>query len=86
MTIASEQRIRPLTNDEKKAAEAAFRGAPFQPTWSESARRIYQGIAAAMANRGETSLGLFSDHRSPTATFPSAFEAKSRARTKSNAR
>ena len=29
---------RPLTYDEKKAAEAAFRGAPFNSDWSESAR------------------------------------------------
>ena len=38
-----------LTHDEKKAAEAAFRGAPFNPAWSHTARRIYQGISAAMA-------------------------------------
>jgi len=38
-----------LTHDEKKAAEAAFRGAPFDPAWSHAARRVYQGISAAMA-------------------------------------
>lgn len=33
-----------LTNDEKKAADAAFAGRPFNPTWSASARVIYDGI------------------------------------------
>ena len=51
MSTATLEQIRPLTNDEKKAAEAAFRGATFNPTWSESARKIYQGVSAAMAAR-----------------------------------
>lgn len=42
---------RPLTYDEKKAAEAAFRGAPFDPQLSESARKVYLGISSAMANK-----------------------------------
>ena len=51
MSTATLERVRPLTNDEKKAAEAAFRGAVFNPTWSESARKIYVGVSAAMATR-----------------------------------
>jgi hypothetical protein len=39
---------RELTYDEKKAAEAAFTGRPFNPEWSDAARRVYDGIAAAM--------------------------------------
>jgi hypothetical protein len=35
---------RALTNDEKKAAESAFTGGPFNPEWSESARKVYDGI------------------------------------------
>jgi len=35
---------RPLTLDEKKAAEAAFRRDPFDPKWSEAARAVYEGI------------------------------------------
>ena len=35
-----------LTFDEKKAAEAAFRGLPVDPTWSSSAHVIYYGILA----------------------------------------
>jgi hypothetical protein len=37
-----------LTHDEKKAADAAFAGRPFNETWSASARTIYDGIVKAM--------------------------------------
>lgn len=37
-----------LTNDEKKAADAAFAGRPFNPAWSTSARVIYDGIVDAL--------------------------------------
>jgi hypothetical protein len=39
---------RPLTYDEKKAAEAAFRGEPFNPAWSSAAAKVYAGIVNAM--------------------------------------
>ncbi len=42
---------RSLTYDEKKAAEAAFRGEPFNPTWSAGARRVYEGIVLAKGAR-----------------------------------
>jgi hypothetical protein len=42
---------RPLTVDEKKAAEAAFRGEPFDPQWSDAARAVYDGITKAMGPR-----------------------------------
>ena len=35
---------RALTYDEKKAAEAAFTGRPFNSEWSEAARKVYDGI------------------------------------------
>ena len=38
--------MHPLTYDEQKAAEAAFRGRPFDAAWSEAAQAIYQGIMA----------------------------------------
>ncbi len=41
---------RPLTHDEKKASEAAFRGLPFNPDWSQSAKSVYDGISQAMKN------------------------------------
>jgi hypothetical protein len=37
-----------LTHDEKKAADAAFEGRPFNETWSASARAIYDGIMKAL--------------------------------------
>ncbi len=40
-----------FTNDERKAAEAAFQGRPFSPMWSQKAQRIYDGIRTAQANR-----------------------------------
>ncbi len=39
---------RELTYDEKKAAEAAFTGRPFNPKWSDAARTVYEGILLAM--------------------------------------
>ena len=41
---------RSLTYDEKKAAEAAFRGSPIDPKWSEAARTVYLGLSSAIAN------------------------------------
>ena len=37
-----------LTHDEKKAADAAFSGRPFNETWSASARAVYDGIVKAL--------------------------------------
>ena len=37
-----------LSHDEKKAADAAFTGRPFDDAWSASARTIYDGIVKAM--------------------------------------
>jgi hypothetical protein len=37
-----------LTHDEKKAADAAFAGRPFNEAWSASARTIYDGIVKAL--------------------------------------
>jgi len=44
-----EHRIaRPLTFDEKRAADAAFSGEPLCTSWSQSAQRIYEGLVAAL--------------------------------------
>lgn len=50
---------RPLTNDERKAAEAAFQGAPFDDHLSESARKVYMGISLAMADGQRENLSSF---------------------------
>ncbi|MGC3976266.1 MAG: hypothetical protein QM771_18050 [Nitrospira sp.] len=47
---------RDLTYDEKKAAEAAFRGEPFNPAWSAAAAVVYEGIASAMCRMQVASL------------------------------
>ena len=49
---------RPLTHDEQKASEAAFRGLPFNPDWSQSAKSVYEGIIQAMKNSSVPSLVL----------------------------
>ncbi|WP_447599893.1 hypothetical protein [Nitrospira sp. Nam80] len=47
------KRPRPLTHDEQKAAEAAFRGLPPDPTWTVGALCVYHGIRTALASRRE---------------------------------
>ncbi len=47
-------RPRPLTHDERKAAEAAFRGLPLNPNWTERARSVYLGIRSVLKLRTRT--------------------------------
>jgi hypothetical protein len=42
---------KPLTNDQRKAAEAAFRGLPYNPSWSAEARAVYDGITKSTEGR-----------------------------------
>jgi hypothetical protein len=42
------QTPRLLSHDERKAAEAAFAGRPFNPAWSDSARKVYDGLIHAL--------------------------------------
>ena len=49
---------KPLTYDEHKAAEAAFRGYPPDADWTDSAREIYARLSAAMAKRSTTARNL----------------------------
>jgi hypothetical protein len=51
---------KPLTYDEHKAAEAAFRGYLPNADWTDSAQEIYAGLSAAIAKRRTTAL----DHTS----------------------
>lgn len=41
---------RTLTHDEMKASEAAFKGLPFDPQWSNSAKVVYDGLVKALGN------------------------------------
>lgn len=45
-----------LTHDERKAAEAAFARRPFNPAWSESAKRVYAGLIEALPTLPEESI------------------------------
>jgi hypothetical protein len=42
---------RRLTNDELKAAEAAFQGLAFDEAWSKAARTVYEGIVIVKMTR-----------------------------------
>ena len=42
------QSPQPLSHDEKKAADAAFAGRPFNPKWSANARLVYDGLLRAL--------------------------------------
>jgi len=44
---------RALSHDEAKAAEAAFKGHPFNDDWSEAARLVYEGMLAAIHKRNQ---------------------------------
>jgi hypothetical protein len=56
---------RVLTYDETKAAEAAFRGDPFNPSWSAAAAEVYAGISAAMAKRNFPALSPVTTENQP---------------------
>ena len=47
---------KPLTYDEHKAAEAAFRGYPPNADWTDSAQEIYARLSVAIAKRRTTAL------------------------------
>lgn len=46
-TLTAVSEFSPLTHDQQKAAEAAFRGLSLNPDWSSSAQEIYYRIMAA---------------------------------------
>jgi hypothetical protein len=48
------QTPRALTHDELKAAEAAFGGRPFNPAWSASAKKVYDGLVEVLPQSSET--------------------------------
>ena len=47
-TMDMKQTPKILTHDERKAAEAAFAGRPCNPTWSASAKKVYEGLMRAL--------------------------------------
>ncbi len=81
--MGTTQEARPLTNDEKKAAEAAFRGAPFNPKWSEAARKVYQGISGALVAKPSEILGGLAMETQSVSSRSTVIENKTRTRSKS---
>ena len=77
------QQPRRLTHDESKAAEAAFKGIPFDPKWSEAARKVYLGISAAIANKRNEAFRKIDLIQATTMTKRVVRETKSRSRAKS---
>ncbi|WP_342348001.1 hypothetical protein [uncultured Nitrospira sp.] len=79
-----QQQSRPLTYDERKAAEAAFRGAPFDPQLSESARKVYLGISSAMANKRNEAFQEYDLSQMPDMAKRTSNESQGRSRAKSS--
>ena len=72
MAMDTTHNPRALTYDERKAAEAAFAGRPFNPAWSESAKKVYEGLLHALPPVAEETVTTFdqsiSGHDTPIAT------------------
>ncbi len=77
------QHNRPLTHDERKAAEAAFRGAPFDPKWSDAARKVYLGLSTAIANKRNEAFEEIKPSKPVSFIRRAAPEIKERTRAKS---
>lgn len=75
-----QHRVRPLTHDERKAAEAAFQGAPFDPKWSDAARKIYLGLSSAVANQRQNAFANISLSKPKRVTKTVVQETKTRSR------
>ena len=77
------QHNRPLTHDERKAAEAAFKGAPFDPKWSDAARKVYLGLSTAIANKRHEAFEEICPSQPAILTRRAVTEVKERRRVKS---
>ncbi len=77
------QHNRSLTHDERKAAEAAFRGAPFDPKWSDAARKVYLGLSTAIANKRNEAFEEIRPSQPTILTRRAIKESKDRSRVKS---
>ncbi|MEX0829303.1 MAG: hypothetical protein WD032_03600 [Nitrospirales bacterium] len=79
-----QQQNRPLTHDEKKAAEAAFKGASFDPKWSEAARKVYLGLSSAIANKRHEAFEEIHPSKPTTVSKRTMTEIKERSRVQSS--
>lgn len=64
-----------LTFDEKRAAEAAFQGHPYDPEWSASALEVYDGILGVLLRRSSLPAEMGHDMSSISAEERSALLA-----------
>lgn len=78
-----QQHNRPLTHDERKAAEAAFKGAPFDPKLSEAARKVYLGLSSAIADKRNEAFQVIRPSQTRTMARRAVPESKQRSRIKS---
>ena len=69
------QTSRILTHDERKASDAAFAGRPFDPSWSEAARTVYEGILAARGLPAPTPPPVAPEHQETATSEPSTGES-----------
>jgi hypothetical protein len=65
---------RPLTHDERKAAEAAFSGKPCDPKWSVAARAVYDGLVKALPVSSALGQPPTGDSGSPPEATPATFD------------
>jgi uncharacterized protein DUF6573 len=87
----TKQTPRMLTHDERKAAEAAFGGRPFNPAWSQSAQKVYEGLLQALPAHRDGTVVTHAQNaaskESPTEaapTLPAAEEPKLESSTSSD--
>lgn len=77
-----ETRLEPraLSFDERLAAEAAFAGRPFNPTWSKAARAVYEGMLRAMGHApdalGVVPMGVAQEDEEPGDPWNGSSEAQ----------
>jgi len=69
------QTSRILTHDERKASDAAFSGRPFDSSWSEAARTVYEGILAARGLPAPSPSSVAPEHLETAAGEPSTGES-----------
>lgn len=72
--MPSNPTARILTHDERKAADAAFVGRPFDPLWSEAARVVYEGILAVRGLPAPAPTLIPPEHTEQPATAASELE------------
>ena len=61
-----------------------FKGAPFDPKWSDAARKVYLGLSAAIANKRNEAFEEIRPTETTTLARRAVIEPKDRSRAKSS--